>query len=65
MEKLALYLHGRKKGDFARKIGTSPAYLSQLLSGHRRPSFDLMQKIERETGGEVGIHSWRTSEVSS
>jgi DNA-binding transcriptional regulator YdaS (Cro superfamily) len=62
MEKLALYLTGKKKRDFAEAIGTSPSYLSQLLSGHRRPSFDMMLRIERVTDGAVDVHAWRSCE---
>lgn len=58
MEKLRQYLEGRKKGDFARAIGTTPSYLSQLLSKHRTPSFPLMVRIEQESGGEVPVSSW-------
>jgi len=58
MEKLREYLADRHKADFAKAIGTKPAYLSQLLSGHRRPSYDLMVKIEGATNGEVDLHSW-------
>ena len=58
MENLAEYLSGRKKADFARKIGVSPAQLSQYLSGYRRPNYELMLKIEAETGGKVSIRSW-------
>lgn len=58
MEKLRQYLEGRKKGEFARVIGTTPSYLSQILSKHRTPSFTLMVRIERATNGEVPVSSW-------
>jgi len=60
MEKLQQYLAKRHKGEFAASIGTSPSYLSQLLSGHRKPSFRLMLEIETATGGVVSLRSWAT-----
>lgn len=59
MVTLNQYLSDKPKGEFARRLGTSPSYLSQILSGHRRPSFDMMLLIERETGGAVGPDAWR------
>lgn len=44
---------GGKRGDqaaFAARLGISPAYLSQLLSGRRKPSARLARRISRETG---------------
>lgn len=58
MQTLATYLEGRKKADFARRIGVSAAQLSQYLSRYRRPSYELMLKIEQETGGAVTVQSW-------
>lgn len=55
---LSDYLNGKKHSEFARKIAISPAYLSQILSGQRRPAYDLMWKIENETGGAVGLADW-------
>ena len=64
MEKLAQYLEGRKRAEFAVEVGISSAFLSQILSGDRRPGYETMLKIERVTGGKVDIHSWQRSEVS-
>lgn len=58
MNKLSQYLNERRKGDFARRLGIPPSYLSQILSGHRRPGFDLMVKIRNETDGAVDLDSW-------
>ena len=58
MGKLQAYLADRKKADFARMIGTSPSYLSQLLSGHRRPSLEMMRRIAAASGGFVDLNSW-------
>lgn len=58
MPTLQTYLEGRPKAEFAAKVGIRPAYLSQLLSKHRRPSLRLMEKIAAATGGEVDLNSW-------
>ena len=58
MEKLRTYLIGRRKGDFATALGISPAYLSQILSGHRNPSLDMMRRIEAATDGLVDLNAW-------
>ena len=61
MEKLHAYFapKDRRKGKFAARIGINNAYLSQILSGHRRPSFKLMCIIEDATGGEVKVQDWK------
>lgn len=41
------------EGDFAKKVGTKPAYLSNIICAHRWPSRSLAQKIEEATGGLV------------
>lgn len=58
MATLKTYLAERKKADFARLIGTSPSYLSQILSGHRRPSIEMMGRISRASDGVVDFNSW-------
>lgn len=58
MNKLQAYLQGQPKKLFAEQIGVSPAYLSQLLSGARRPSYDVMLRIEAATDEAVDIRSW-------
>jgi len=65
MDKLKQHLAGKKKSDFAAEIGTSPSYLSQIISGHRRPSYGLMCKIEAASGGEVDLHSWSSDEADT
>lgn len=42
-----------EREDLAARLGTSPAYLSQLAHGHRRPGGSLTLAILRETGGVV------------
>ncbi len=46
------------QSDIAMKFGISQAYLSQILSGKRRPSLDLAIRIERLTDGAVPATSW-------
>lgn len=58
MEQLKIYLSDKRKGDFARSLGIAPAYLSQILSGSKRPSFELMVRIDDETNGDVGLYDW-------
>jgi len=58
MQALRTYLDGRSKAEFAEAIGTSPSYLSQILSGHRRPGFDLIVRIDQASGGAVPPESW-------
>ncbi|GIT90126.1 hypothetical protein JANAI62_03910 [Jannaschia pagri] len=58
MQDLKDYLKGKNKGDFARSVEIVPAYLSQILSGKKRPSFDLMLRIEKETKGAVSVSAW-------
>ena len=58
MSVLSNYLSDRPNGDFAKRIGISGAYLSQLASGIRKPSLDVAFAIERETGGQVSMQSW-------
>lgn len=42
--------------DFAAKINVTDGYLSQILSGARRPGMDIAEAIEAETG--VPMVSW-------
>lgn len=58
MEKLRTYLEGKKKGDFAQTVGVPASYLSQLLSGTRKPGLDIACRIETATNGAVTVHDW-------
>lgn len=58
MQVLHKYLKGQSKSAFAKRVGIVPAYLSQILSGGRTPSFSLMVRIERETKGAVPVSAW-------
>jgi len=52
---LADYLNlGRiTRSAFARKLGTSKGYLSDIINGKRRASLDMALKIQTETKGAV------------
>lgn len=62
MQELRTYLEGKSKQDFARSVGIVPAYLSQILSRTKSPSFNLMCRIERETNGAVPVTAWVAEE---
>jgi len=49
---------GKSRAAFAEKIGISRSYLSEILSGKRRPGLVLAVSIERETCGAVPASSW-------
>jgi len=61
MANLRSYLADRPKGEFARSVGISAAYLSQILSGTRQPSLSLMVRVHEASGGEVDLNSWYPS----
>jgi DNA-binding transcriptional regulator YdaS (Cro superfamily) len=56
--KLSVFLEGRKRADFARELGISSAYLTQLANRDRTPGLGLALKIERVTNGAVPVSSW-------
>lgn len=39
--------------DFAKRIGKSLVYLSQVSGGHRKPSAQMARKISEESGWQV------------
>ena len=41
--------------SFARRIGTSWAYVTQLASGHRRPGARVAVAVEKATKGVVRV----------
>ena len=48
--------------DLASRLGISRAYLSQLLSGKRRPGLDIAELIYTHTG--VPMTSWKDNLLS-
>lgn len=51
-EKLGRHLEraGKSQTDFATDLGVSRAYVTQILTGSRRPSLDVAARIEKLTG---------------
>jgi transcriptional regulator with XRE-family HTH domain len=49
-------LNRSERADFAKRIGTSQAYLGQLAHGHRLPGMELAFRIVRESCGLVDAH---------
>jgi len=60
MMKLKQYLKQKtvRRDEFAKKIGTSPAYICHVIAGRRNPSLDMMIRIHDATGGLVDLNSW-------
>lgn len=60
MEKLRTHLReaGIRQTEFAKQLGISDTYLSQILSGLRCPSISVAVAIERETSGNVAVAEW-------
>jgi len=44
--------------DIANTLGLGRAYLNNILSGRRRPSFPLMVQISIRSDGLVPVTSW-------
>lgn len=63
MSKLSTYLSkaGLTQSAFAKQVGISHNYLSQIVSGARAPSLTLAYEIELATGGAVPMKCWVTS----
>lgn len=57
MKKLADWLKKKEIAltEFAPRVGVTHAQLSRVLSGKRRPSLQLMQRIKDETGGYINL----------
>jgi transcriptional regulator with XRE-family HTH domain len=53
--KLARWIEARQMSlsDFAAQVETTPQTMSRIVAGKRRPSFELMGKIEAVTDGEI------------
>lgn len=49
---------GKTRAAWAKQLGVSRSYLSDVLNGKSRPSLELASMIERETDGVVVASSW-------
>ena len=60
MSNLSEYIasKGMTRSEFAKTVGISAPYLSEILSGAKRPSLNLAFRIEGITGGEVPASGW-------
>ncbi len=58
--KLETYLKTKSitRTDFAGLIGTTQASVSRYVSGERRPSIEMIDKIEKATRGKVKMRDW-------
>lgn len=43
---------------FGRRVGRSQSQISRIKCGLSRPSLDLVEVIDRETGGLVAVDDW-------
>lgn len=44
--------------EFASLIGTTQVSVSRYVSGERRPSIEMIDKIEKATKGKVKMRDW-------
>ncbi|WP_371930999.1 helix-turn-helix domain-containing protein [Roseovarius sp. MMSF_3281] len=52
---------GQTKTDFAKRIGISQNYLSEISRGVRLPSYTVAYNIFKETHGEIPMSFWGDS----
>jgi plasmid maintenance system antidote protein VapI len=57
---LAEYLkaNGLTQSAFAEMIGTHQVNLNRVINGKRRPSWSMISRIRKATGGVVDVQSW-------
>ena len=65
MHTLKAFLEDKARGEFAKEIGISAPYLSQLANGTRTPSLRVAKKIEDATAGSVPVSAWASSACGS
>lgn len=67
MVKLDAYLEGQSltNAAFAATVNVSEATISRLRKGKQSPSWDLIQRIAVETGGEISPNDWLDSALAS
>lgn len=46
------------RSQFAERVGISAPYLSQIMSGSRRPSIDVAFRIAEATRNSVPVDAW-------
>lgn len=65
MEKLRAYIdaHFPSHTAFAREVGVSKGFMSQILSGDKTPSLKIAVQISRSTNGEIPVEAWVENEA--
>lgn len=53
-----IQISGETRTAWAKRLGVSKSYLSDILNGNRQPGLNLAARIERETDGAVPATSW-------
>lgn len=58
--KLETYLSSKSltRTEFAELIGTTQASVSRYVTGERRPSIEMIDKIDKATKGKVKMRDW-------
>lgn len=49
---------GANRAEWAKRLGISRSYLSDILNGHKTPSLELAAQIEELTSGKVMAAQW-------
>lgn len=64
--KLSEWLESKKmsRAELARRLKVHASLISRLANGKRAPSLAMMQGINKETGGRVGLKDWDQPEKS-
>lgn len=52
-----------KQAEFARSVGVSCGYMSELVNGEKTPGLELALRIEDVTRRAVSAGSWRTAKT--
>lgn len=53
---------GMSRTAWAKRLGISKSYLSDILNGNRTPSLELAGRISTLTEGQVSFESWLQSD---
>ncbi len=53
--KTFLLEHRAEVPALCERVGTSPAYFTQIAYGHRRPSVGLAQQLAEASGGRLSV----------
>ena len=51
-------IHQQRQGVFAKGIGITQSYLSQIERGHRKPSTELLEKIAEYINMPLPVMLW-------